>query len=115
MFYNIYYILCYIILYLIDFVYRKCRSLARCQELLKLRLLNAVHQALSYPAALLGYEVVHEAVADRRVFQFLKAHIKWLKRLKRSFKRAFLSLFIAFLKAFELRPTWLRPGRRYAP
>lgn len=64
-------------------MYNMCRWRAS-QELLKLRLLNAVHQAgktgiaihgqaLSYPAALLGYEVVHEAVADRRVFQFLKA------------------------------------------
>jgi len=44
-------------------------------ELLKLRLLNAVHQALSYPASLLGYEVVHEAMADRRVLNFLKAYM----------------------------------------
>jgi len=45
-------------------------------ELLKLRLLNAVHQALSYPSSLLGYEVVHEAVADRRILNFLKAYMK---------------------------------------
>ncbi|CAK9036415.1 Mannitol 2-dehydrogenase (M2DH) (MDH) [Durusdinium trenchii] len=44
-------------------------------ELLKLRLLNAVHQALAYPASLLGHEVVHEAMADSRVFKFLKAYM----------------------------------------
>lgn len=33
-------------------------------ELMKLRLLNASHQALCYFASLLGYRLVHEAVAD---------------------------------------------------
>lgn len=44
-------------------------------ELMKLRLLNAVHQALSYPASLLGHELVHDAMADRRVSGFLKAYM----------------------------------------
>jgi mannitol 2-dehydrogenase len=33
-------------------------------ELMKLRLLNAAHAALAYPAALLGFQHVHDAVAD---------------------------------------------------
>mmetsp|Transcript_49881 Transcript_49881/g.118932 ORF Transcript_49881/g.118932 Transcript_49881/m.118932 type:complete len:518 (+) Transcript_49881:36-1589(+) len=44
-------------------------------ELLKLRLLNAVHQALAYPAALLGHAVVHEAMADDRVASFISAYM----------------------------------------
>eukprot|EP00927_Polykrikos_kofoidii_P012584 TRINITY_DN15442_c0_g1_i1.p1 TRINITY_DN15442_c0_g1~~TRINITY_DN15442_c0_g1_i1.p1 ORF type:complete len:564 (-),score=77.59 TRINITY_DN15442_c0_g1_i1:174-1814(-) len=45
-------------------------------ELMKLRLLNGVHQALSYPAALLGHELVHEAMQDSRVCRFLKTYMK---------------------------------------
>merc|ERR1712048_1517238 len=44
-------------------------------ELMKLRLLNAVHQALSYPASLLGHSLVHDAMADPRVSKFLKAYM----------------------------------------
>jgi len=44
-------------------------------ELMKLRLLNAVHQALSYPASLLGHELVHDAMADTRVSEFLKTYM----------------------------------------
>jgi len=44
-------------------------------ELMKLRLLNAVHQALSYPAMLLGYELVHDAMADANISDFLKAYM----------------------------------------
>jgi mannitol 2-dehydrogenase len=44
-------------------------------ELMKLRLLNAVHQALSYPAALLGHEFVHNAMADERISKFLKLYM----------------------------------------
>eukprot|EP00931_Biecheleriopsis_adriatica_P049995 TRINITY_DN2892_c0_g1_i4.p1 TRINITY_DN2892_c0_g1~~TRINITY_DN2892_c0_g1_i4.p1 ORF type:complete len:635 (-),score=154.38 TRINITY_DN2892_c0_g1_i4:184-2088(-) len=44
-------------------------------ELMKLRLLNAVHQALTYPAGLLGHELVHDALADVRVSKFLKAYM----------------------------------------
>ncbi|WP_196778407.1 mannitol dehydrogenase family protein [Thalassorhabdomicrobium marinisediminis] len=36
-------------------------------ETMKLRILNASHAALSYPAALLGYDCVHEAVADEQI------------------------------------------------
>jgi mannitol 2-dehydrogenase len=36
----------------------------RPYELMKLRLLNAGHQALAYPALLLGHGFVHDAVAD---------------------------------------------------
>merc|ERR1712187_1086514 len=42
---------------------------------MKLRLLNAVHQALSYPASLLGHSLVHDAMADPRVSKFLKAYM----------------------------------------
>lgn len=44
-------------------------------ELMKLRLLNAVHQALSYPASLLGHELVHDAMGDVRVSSFLEAYM----------------------------------------
>jgi mannitol-1-phosphate/altronate dehydrogenase len=45
-------------------------------ELLKLRLLNAVHQALSYPASLLGHSYVHDSMADVRVSRFLKQYMR---------------------------------------
>merc|ERR1719446_689949 len=44
-------------------------------ELMKLRLLNAVHQALSYPASLLGHELVHDSMADRRISGFLEKYM----------------------------------------
>merc|ERR1712048_680678 len=44
-------------------------------ELLKLRLLNAVHQALSYPASLLGHSFVHDSMADSRVSEFLEQYM----------------------------------------
>merc|ERR1712178_428807 len=44
-------------------------------ELMKLRLLNAVHQALSYPASLLGHSLVHDAMADPKVAGFLTAYM----------------------------------------
>ncbi|CAE7944431.1 unnamed protein product [Symbiodinium sp. KB8] len=44
-------------------------------ELMKLRLLNGAHQALAYPAALLGYALVHEALADTRVSGFLSVYM----------------------------------------
>merc|ERR1712139_489000 len=44
-------------------------------ELMNLRLLNAVHQALSYPGALLGHELVHDAMADMKVSGFLKTYM----------------------------------------
>ncbi|MEX3315306.1 mannitol dehydrogenase family protein [Sulfitobacter sp. PS-8MA] len=46
-------------------------------ERMKLRLLNASHAALSYPAALMGHDCVHEAVADREIFD-------WIEQLMRS-------------------------------
>eukprot|EP00928_Gymnodinium_smaydae_P022012 TRINITY_DN18621_c0_g2_i1.p1 TRINITY_DN18621_c0_g2~~TRINITY_DN18621_c0_g2_i1.p1 ORF type:complete len:556 (+),score=49.59 TRINITY_DN18621_c0_g2_i1:152-1669(+) len=45
-------------------------------ELMKLRLLNAVHQALSYPASLLGYIFVHESMADERVSGFVRQYMR---------------------------------------
>merc|ERR1712014_98439 len=44
-------------------------------ELMKLRLLNAVHQALSYPASLLGHKFVHDSMADARVSKFLEQYM----------------------------------------
>jgi len=44
-------------------------------ELLKLRLLNAVHQALSYPASLLGHKLVHDSMGDARVSKFLQQYM----------------------------------------
>lgn len=40
-------------------------------ETMKLRILNASHAALSYPAALMGYDCVHEAVADRDITDWI--------------------------------------------
>lgn len=40
-------------------------------ELMKLRILNGGHAAIAYPAKLLGYRYVHEAVADPDVLRFL--------------------------------------------
>ena len=41
-------------------------------ETMKLRILNAGHATIAYPAGLLGIEYVHEAMADERVCAFLK-------------------------------------------
>ena len=40
-------------------------------ETMKLRILNAGHAAISYPAALLGYECVHDAMADADITNWL--------------------------------------------
>lgn len=40
-------------------------------ETMKLRILNAGHAAISYPAALLGHECVHEAMADPDIAAWL--------------------------------------------
>ena len=40
-------------------------------ELMKLRLLNASHQALCYPGALVGYRFVHEVTSDALFARFL--------------------------------------------
>lgn len=44
-------------------------------ELMKLRLLNGSHQALAYPARLMGHELVHEAMGDRTVRRFTAAYM----------------------------------------
>ncbi|MCO5227605.1 MAG: mannitol dehydrogenase family protein [Thermomicrobiales bacterium] len=44
-------------------------------ELMKLRLLNATHQAMAYIGMLLGYTYVHEAVADPRIERFLRDYL----------------------------------------
>ncbi|QFT92385.1 Mannitol 2-dehydrogenase [Roseovarius sp. THAF9] len=40
-------------------------------ETMKLRILNASHAALSYPSALMGYDCVHDAVADRDIYDWI--------------------------------------------
>ncbi|HSO99356.1 MAG TPA: mannitol dehydrogenase family protein, partial [Solirubrobacteraceae bacterium] len=45
-------------------------------EQMKLRLLNAGHQAVAYFGALLGYRLVHEAVRDPLVRNFLTAYLQ---------------------------------------
>ncbi len=42
-------------------------------EQVKLRLLNASHSMLAYPAALAGYRLVHEAMGDERLRRLLRA------------------------------------------
>lgn len=41
-------------------------------ETMKLRILNAGHAALAYPAALMGYEYVHDALTDNDIMRWLK-------------------------------------------
>merc|ERR1711988_227211 len=43
-------------------------------ELMKLRLSNSAHQAMAYPGALLGYELVHDAMADSRIAKFMEKY-----------------------------------------
>ncbi len=45
-------------------------------ETLKLRLLNAPHVLLSYPAILAGYRLVHEAMADRTLRALLERFVE---------------------------------------
>lgn len=45
-------------------------------ELMKLRLLNAGHQAIAYIGLLFGHEFVHEAVVDHDIQQFLHAYLE---------------------------------------
>jgi mannitol 2-dehydrogenase len=45
-------------------------------ELMKLRLLNAGHQALGYLGALAGHEFVHEASEDPALSGFLRAYLR---------------------------------------
>ena len=45
-------------------------------EILKLRLLNAPHVLLSYPAVLAGYRLVHDAMADRTLRAFLERFVE---------------------------------------
>jgi mannitol 2-dehydrogenase len=48
----------------------------RPYELMKLRLLNAGHLALAYPAALAGYRYVHEAAADPVIAAFVTDYLQ---------------------------------------
>jgi mannitol 2-dehydrogenase len=45
-------------------------------ELMKLRLLNASHQALAYPGYLVGYQYVHEAAQDPQFVRFLLDYMR---------------------------------------
>ena len=45
-------------------------------ELMKLRLLNASHQAMAYPGLLAGYSYVHEACHDPAITDFLLAYME---------------------------------------
>ncbi|MFG1954790.1 mannitol dehydrogenase family protein [Micromonospora sp. NPDC048830] len=44
-------------------------------ELMKLRLLNASHQALAYPGYLLGHRLAHEAASDSRLVELLTRYM----------------------------------------
>jgi mannitol 2-dehydrogenase len=49
---------------------------------MKLRLLNASHQALCYIGMLLGYQLVHETMADRDIQTLVEKmmdHDVWLR------------------------------------
>ena len=45
-------------------------------ELMKLRLLNASHQALTYFGYLVGYRYAHEALADARIAELLRRYME---------------------------------------
>jgi len=45
-------------------------------ETMKLRILNAGHAAIAYPAALLGYEFVHDAMADPDIKRWLTTFMR---------------------------------------
>ena len=45
-------------------------------ELMKLRLLNASHQGIAYFGHLMGYRLVHDAVDDERMADFLLAYMR---------------------------------------
>ena len=45
-------------------------------ELMKLRLLNASHQALCYLGYLSGYRYAHEAMADEKITQFVRDYLR---------------------------------------
>ncbi|KRA24483.1 hypothetical protein ASD65_08655 [Microbacterium sp. Root61] len=45
-------------------------------EAIKLRLLNASHQAVAYIGQLMGYEYVHEAVGDPLIAAYLRAYME---------------------------------------
>ncbi len=45
-------------------------------EKMKLRLLNASHQAIAYFGYLMGYRHVHEAIADPSIAAFVRAYMK---------------------------------------
>ena len=47
-----------------------------CYEMMKIRLLNAGHSALSYVSLLMGYIFVDEAMKDVQIQSFLKAFLK---------------------------------------
>ncbi|SNB72191.1 mannitol 2-dehydrogenase/sorbose reductase [Arboricoccus pini] len=44
-------------------------------EQVKLRMLNATHSMLSYPGLLLGHRLVHEAMADPRILNYLRCFL----------------------------------------
>jgi mannitol-1-phosphate/altronate dehydrogenase len=44
-------------------------------ERIKLRMLNASHSMLAYPGLLGGYRLVHEAMADPRIVEYLRAFL----------------------------------------
>ncbi len=43
-------------------------------ELMKIRLLNGSHSALSYPAYMMGHKMVHEAATDPVIRKFIREH-----------------------------------------
>ena len=48
----------------------------RGYELMKLRILNAAHASMCYPAALLGHHFVHDAMADPDIVKWLQVLLK---------------------------------------
>jgi mannitol 2-dehydrogenase len=85
-------------------------------ELMKLRLLNAGHQALGYFAALTGYEFVHEA-ARTRCFR-TSCSATWTKKRRRRWRpcpgSTWTSTSTRCLNASRI-PTWGTPSPACAP
>ena len=102
-------------------------------ELMKLRILNGGHAAIAYPAALLGHQFVHEAMADVDVFAFLDAlqrrevipllnpisgvdYIAYLETIKRRFTNAAIGDTIPRLcqDGSNRQPKFILPSIRQA-
>ena len=82
-------------------------------ELMKLRILNAAHASMCYPALLLGHHFVHDAMADSDILQWIKTllsreAIPTLKPLPAVDYRQYLDQVLERFSNTEIGDTMLR-------